>query len=179
MPSLTLSGDLMKQKYLSPRVLFLFILTVALAALLLAACSKSASETLSTPTFDPCAPGNIAAEVGKVNDLMREFDDGAQLASYAPVEQLVTIIPSLQEIRRRAEDLEVPSCLETLKNYQLEHMNTVIGTLLLFMQGSQGNSDAIVQGINQARTLHEQYDQEMITLLGVATVEPLSATPTP
>jgi hypothetical protein len=166
----------MTQKSTSTRIL----IAVLLSVILLTACGEKATEVpAAAATPDPCAPENVSAEVDKVNDLMREFDDGAQLASYAPAEQLVTIIPSLQDVRRRAEDLVVPACLDPLKTYQLGHMNTVINTLLLFMQGTTDNTEAVVDGINQARALHERYNQEMANLLGVDYIPAGGFTPTP
>lgn len=147
------------------------ILCVLLPALfLLTACEKSAP---GTP--DPCAPENIIAGANRVNGLMREFDDAAQLAARVSRDQLVSIIPSLQEIRRRAEDQVVPDCLETLKTLQVTHMNTVINTLLSFVSGADPN--LLVQGIALARHQHEEYNQELARLLG-ATYVPPSAEPT-
>jgi hypothetical protein len=59
---------------------------------------------------------------------MREFDDASLLASNTPLDQFNPTIANLQRIRRDAEDLRVPACLTTLKQYQLAHMNTVINS---------------------------------------------------
>jgi hypothetical protein len=131
-------------------------ITVAIAlalAVLLSACGSSANSTpasspaatdtaVSIPTTvsstitntpDPCAPGNIEAEVQKVHKYMREFDDASSLAASRPREQLADAIAQLQSIRREAEDQVIPYCLGDLKTYQISHMNSVINTLIAFM----------------------------------------------
>jgi outer membrane murein-binding lipoprotein Lpp len=144
----------------------LLLFAAALASLLLGACAASS---------DPCAPANITTEVAKVNSLMREFDDAAQLASQVKRDQLVDVIPSLQEIRRRAEDLDVPYCLATLKSLQVTHMNTVINTLLSFVGGAE--PDLLVQGIALARMQHEDYNRELARLMGVTYEPPETSEP--
>jgi hypothetical protein len=170
---------------------FIILLMSTLSVLLLlSACgettatptAKSPGETTATPTatspYDPCAPENRIAEIKPVNDLMREFDDAAQLAAVVQVDQLVDVIPSLQAVRRRAEDLQVPDCLSTLKSLQLQEMNTFINTLLVFVQVRDTNSQTVAQGIAQAQALHSQYNQELARLVG-ATYVPETSTPTP
>lgn len=123
-----------------------------------------------TPTLDPCSEAALPGEIEKVNDLMREFDDYSRLASSTPQEQLVQVIPSLQEVRRRAESQEVPVCLQELKNLQISHMNTVIEILMVFMSNPQAEN--VNQGIAQARDLHMKYDVEIARLLGLTMVAP-------
>lgn len=167
-----------------------FIILTLLFVFLLPACAEktptpavaeptvSAAPTVATPTLDPCSEAALPGEIEKVNDLMREFDDYSKLASSTPQEQLVQVIPSLQETRRRAESQEVPQCLFELKKLQLAYMNTVIETLLVFM----GNAQAVEvnPGIAQARDLHMKYDIEIARLLGVTLVpQPTTAPVTP
>lgn len=165
-----------------------------LMILLVAACGGNEPATATavpsvpvTLTPDPCSEANLPAEVGSVNKLMREFDDYSALASNTPQTQLVVIIPEMQRVLREAEDQPVPACLNDLKGLQINHMRTVVQTLLAFI----GSTDAAVinAGIAQARDLHTQYDMEMARLLGIpftiATAVPTnlppqpSATPTP
>ena len=138
----------------------------------------STPSSISTP--DPCSKENLPGEVTKINDLMREFDDYSKLASSTPQAQLVQVIPPMQEIRRRAESQEVPECLKDLKVLQINHMNTVLDTLMAFM--SNPKSQNVNQGIANARELHSQYDTEIARLLGLTmipqpTPAPTSATP--
>jgi len=178
-----------------------FLLTLSLVAtMIFSACGSSdpaatksptktkttqATEPASpTSTPDPCAPENLPAEVEKVHKLMREFDDASLLASNTPIEQLNPSIADLQRIRREAEDQPVPSCLASLKQYQLAHMNTVINTML-YMLGYQGNDadkEVLNQGIALARQQHDQYVLELANVLGLTvvaapTTAPVQATP--
>ena len=107
---------------------------------------------------------------------MREFDDAAILASNVPRDQLSGSIANLQRIRREAEDEMIPSCLVKLKEYQIQHMNLVIGTLIAFMGGS--NQQVLDQGIAIARQQHDQYVLELARVLGL-TVVPAAAIATP
>jgi len=128
-----------------------------------------------TPNYDPCAPENLPDEVEKVHKIMREFDDTALLASNTPLDQLNPTILELQRVRREAEDQSVSSCLTTLKQYQLAHMNTVINTLLGFLSGA--DAEALNQGIIAAREQHDQYTLELANLLGLTVVS--APTPAP
>ena len=136
-----------------------------------------------TTTSDLCAADHIKAEVDRVHRHMREFDDASILASSMPRDQLSTSIADLQRIRREAEDETVPACLENLRNFQIQHMNSVIETLLAFVRG---NSDQAVlnQAIALAGQQHDQYILELARLLGITPVPGTavavpSATPTP
>ena len=133
-----------------------------------------ATETLQpeakpeTPTPDPCSVENIGAEVEKIHKVMREFDDASSLASNTPSQQLSPAIAEMQRIRREAEDLKVPVCLETLKHLQLNHMETVIDTMLAFYAGS--NPEIVNAGILKARQEYELYMVELANLLGLTPV---------
>jgi hypothetical protein len=156
---------------------------VLVFALLLAACGAEktpAAEAVApvapavgaTPTsaIDPCSEAALPGEIEKVNNLMREFDDYSKLASSTPQDQLVQVIPPLQEVRRAAEAQKVPECLLEMKKLQIAHMNTVIEILMVFMANSQ--AEDVNQGIAQARNLHMQYDIEIARLLGLTMVAP-------
>ncbi len=130
--------------------------------------TPTSTEILPTATPDPCAKENIEVEVTKVHKFMREFDDASILAANMPREQLGTAIAGLQKIRRDAEDQLVPSCLFTLKTYQIAHMNTVINTLIAFLGGS--DQAIIDQGIAIARQQHDQYTLELARVLGITVI---------
>jgi hypothetical protein len=131
-------------------------------------------SSTATLTPDACSPGQIEAEVQKVHKHMREFDDASILASSTPREQLSGSIADLQRIRREAEDETIPACLTDLKTNQVQHMNTVINTLIAFMGGADQQS--LDQGIGLARQQHDQYTLELARLLGLTVV---AATPPP
>ena len=120
----------------------------------------------STP--DPCSSELIEAEVQKVHGHMREFDDASILASNLPLQELSGPIANLQRIRREAEDEQIPPCLTTLKNSQIAHMNTVIGTLVAFLGGADMNT--LEKSIASAREQHDQYTLELARLLGLTVV---------
>ena len=135
-------------------------------------------------TPDPCSLPQLEAEVQKVHGHMREFDDASILASNMPREQLSGSIADLQRIRREAEDEAIPNCLLTLKTHQIDHMNSVIDTLVAFMGGT--DQQTLEQGISTARQQHDDYTLELARLLGLtvvpATVPVLNTpaeTPTP
>lgn len=109
---------------------------------------------------------------------MREFDDASILASNMPREQLSGPIAELQRIRREAEDEMVPGCLLTLKTHQVEHMNSVIDTLVGFMGGT--DQQTLEQGIATARQQHDDYTLELARILGLTVVPatvPVISTP--
>ncbi len=157
------------RKYLRPIFYSVFVILLVTAGVLIACQPITASEPTATFTPNPCAPANIGVQVDKVHAIMREFYDASALASETPTNQLATVIPSLQEIRRRSQDLVVPTCLTQLKSLQIDYMNAVIDTLMVFMSG--GDPDTLIQGIVQSRSMNEDYRREMARLLGV-TYEP-------
>ena len=141
-----------------------------------------ASTVEPTSTSDPCSRPQLETEVQKVHGHMREFDDASILASNMPREQLSGSIADLQRIRREAEDEEIPACLTNLKAIQVQHMNSVINTLIAFMGGT--DQQTLDQGIALARQQHDEYTLELARILGLtvvpATIPPApSATPTP
>jgi hypothetical protein len=154
-------------------------------AVILSACARNAPPASAPPdtavptltnTPDPCAAGNLEAEVQKVHSYMREFDDASALAASRTRNELPDAIADLQRIRREAEDQVTPYCLGQLKTYQISHMNTVINTLIAFMGGS--DQQVVNQGIDLARQQHDQYTLELARLLGI-TVEPATVVPLP
>jgi hypothetical protein len=150
-----------------------------LISLMLNACGGNAQATatiepgaISQSTLDLCAPENITGEIEKVHRIMREFDDETLLAQYTPRSQLNPSISTLQRIRREAEDQPVPTCLVTLKQHQLAHMNTVINTFLGVLSGV--DEDTLNQNIALARQQHDEYTLELANLLGITIPAPPS-----
>lgn len=147
--------------------------------LLLTACGNAPTlegKEAATWTPDPCLSATMNQSVRPINDLQREFNDASELAANLPREQLQPSISEMQRIRRAAEDQPIPACLETLKQFQLAHMNTVIDTLLAFVGGA--DSDTLSRGLAKARNEYDQYTFEMARLLGV-TLIPATETSTP
>jgi len=127
-----------------------------------------------TSADDPCSSENLPTTVRGLNDLMREFDNAAQLVSNTPAQQLPTIISKLQRIRRNAEDTQIPACLGQLKTHQLNHMNLMIQTLIAFVGGA--SKEELNAGLENARKEHDLYSLEIVRLLGI-TLAPVTATP--
>jgi hypothetical protein len=139
--------------------------------------TASSSPTVeSTETADPCSMPQLETEVQEVHSHMREFDDASALASSMPREQLSSSIADLQRIRREAEDELIPGCLTKLREIQVQHMNTVIETLLAFMRGIE--QQTLEQGIALARQQHDQYLLEYARVVGL-TVVPATFPPAP
>jgi hypothetical protein len=139
--------------------------------------TASSSPTVeSTETADPCSMPQLETEVQEVHAHMREFDDASALASSMPREQLSSSIADLQRIRREAEDELIPGCLTKLREIQVQHMNTVIETLLAFMRGI--DQQTLEQGIALARQQHDQYLLEYARVVGL-TVVPATFPPAP
>ena len=136
----------------------------------------AASPAAPTSTLDPCTRPQLETAVQEVHRHMREFDDASILASNMPREQLSNPIADLQRIRRESEDQQVPACLTTLKSIQVQHMNTVISTLIAFMGGT--DQQTLDQGIALARQQHDEYTLELARLLGL-TVVPATMPPAP
>ncbi len=165
-------------------VFLVLILVIALAGCVsVPAAAPTATAILITPatlsaftTPDPCAPGQIETETQKVHKHMREFDDASILASNMPREQLGDAIANLQRVRREAEDEPIPVCLTNLKAYQVNHMNSVINTLMAFM--SKTDQKTIDQDISIARQQHDQYTLELARLLGLTVMPATTAATT-
>ncbi|MBN1449377.1 MAG: SH3 domain-containing protein [Anaerolineales bacterium] len=181
--------------------LFLFLTLSLIAMMIISACGSSDQAPTKTPkptktsaaqpvasplptaTPDPCAPENLPAEVEKVHKLMREFDDISLLAPDILREMLYPVISDLQRVRRDVEDLQVPSCLVNLKQYELAHMNTVINVMVyLLRNGPDANPEVVSQGIAQAKQQHDQYILELANVLGLTvvaapTTAPVQGTP--
>ena len=141
--------------------------------------SATAPVADPTATADACSLPAIEAEVQKVHRHMREFDDASLLAGNLPLEELSGPIADLQRIRREAEDEETPACLTNLKASQIQHMNTVIETLLGFIGGA--DTATLEQSIAIAREQHDQYTLELARLLGLTVVPatvPVISSPT-
>lgn len=146
-------------------------------------------------TPDPCSRPQLETEVQEVHSHMREFDDASTLAGSVPRDQLSSFIADLQRIRREAEDEEIPDCLINLRKIQVDHMNSTISSLLLFVRASDPSSlDCVDIGSEEergfcqafalARQQHDEYTLELARVLGLeivpATLPPApSATSTP
>jgi hypothetical protein len=142
---------------------------IVILGVLLSACGTAQPVQPSlpppSPTPDPCNTENISTTARLVNDYMRQFDDYSVLASNIVQSQMVLVIPPMQEIRRDAEDQEIPSCLGELKRLELLYMDSTLQALLAFQTSS--NVETLTAAILQSRQYHEQYALELARVLGV------------
>lgn len=129
-----------------------------------------------SPTPDPCSQESLPQTVKLVNDHMRQFDDYAALASSVAQSQLPQVVPPMQTIKRTTEDQAIPGCLNALKKFALQYMDTTIQTLLAFEAGAK--AQALAAGILQARKYHDQYVVELARLLGVTLAAPTATATT-
>jgi hypothetical protein len=103
---------------------------------------KTVSVAGVTTTADPCSQASLQVAVPQVDELTRQYDDTVTIAETLPGDQLVPIVTQLQTVRRNAEDLNVPSCMQNLKQLQLSYMNTYIQAMLFFGQNYSGIATA-------------------------------------
>jgi len=148
-----------------------FSILVILLALFLTACNAQSSQETSTElpssaaqTPDPCSAANISDSAAPILAGMAEFDDASDLAANTPHEQLTGPISDLQAIRRAAEDYEVPDCLVPLKIAQIDYMNSVIDTMLMFLSMEQ--EEVIMVGIEITDELRALYENTATSILG-------------
>jgi hypothetical protein len=162
-------------------------ITIIMAALALTACGPGSAAgnpgnsgknptpaASSTPfpsaTSDPCAPANLPAAVQKVDELTRQFDDDTAIIDNSISGKAITPdalagdISTLQTIRRAAQDQDVPTCLQTLRDLQVTHMNTVIQYFLLVL--GHGDPKVIAQEVQQDGQLRQNYNVEKGLVLG-------------
>ncbi len=135
-----------------------------------------------TPTPDVCAPENISAEVDRINDLMREFDDISYVANMTAQSQLGDMILNLLTVRRELEDVDSPECTRDLRNIGIQYMNSVVEYLGNFMSGADVNT--ITTAVSASQTYRSYYESEfsrlMITsaiAMGTQIIIPTAATP--
>jgi hypothetical protein len=90
-----------------------------------------------TPTPTPCYV-QAAPYVEAVLSLAQEWDDANSLAAGTPRVSLSPAIAALQEIRRRADVLEHPDCVEDVHSTLIRYMDDTIDAYLLFLSGEMG-----------------------------------------
>jgi hypothetical protein len=144
------------------------------------ATARNTNTPAPSPTPDPCDPATIQTTALEFNGIAREFDDYTAIAQNIPVQDLADPIAELQRIRRSSETFEVPGCLDTLKELQLTYMNTYINAVLtlfsintdqtLTQEEFNNVSASVNQQIGLAFQYHEQYLDEMASIMGVTRV---------
>jgi hypothetical protein len=122
-----------------------------------------------TPTPGPCTAENLPGALKEIKELQVQFDNLSKTAANTEREQLPDEITQLQSLLQTAETQATPSCLATLRNHQLKHMQLVVDTLKAFVD--RVDQKIVDDLLKQARDEHHAYDRELIHVLGI--------TPTP
>jgi hypothetical protein len=78
----------------------------------------------------------------EVNDLATEWDQANHLANSTPRIQLATVIPSLQAVRNKVDNLFAPDCAQDAQQLLLDYMDETINGYLSFLAT---DPDATVQ----------------------------------
>jgi hypothetical protein len=90
-----------------------------------------------------------------VEPLLEEWDDAVIIANQTPRVSLPNVIPELQGIRRRTEDLEIEECFEDAHLFLVKYMDYTIEAFIAFM--GQEDDDVVSQKFNMAQTNFETY----------------------
>jgi len=112
-----------------------------------------------------CTKSNVEARLEEMDQFDAEFEDGMQLAASTPRMSLASQIENLQAIRRRAETVEVPECMDDLKSTWIYLMEVRIDILIDFLAQDPVNTEQAVRAL-------EMYDIAMTALLDRVGIEP-------
>ncbi|MCC6146416.1 MAG: hypothetical protein IT308_02490 [Anaerolineaceae bacterium] len=157
---------------------YLAIIVALLGAVLFGGCASAPGAVAapeSTPTPNPCAPGQIGFEVKKINDQMRIFDDISFVAKLTDQKLLSQPLLEMLAVRREVINIPPPSCLETLHTSAVRYMDLVINDLAHFMGGisqEQVNSEVLM-----SEKLRSEYEQEAARLVGATYAPPPTGIP--
>lgn len=112
-----------------------FVIVIGLSGL--SACAPSALPTV-TPTANAC---DVAAYRDTIRPILTEWDDAVTLANQTPRIQLADQIAKLQEIRRRAADVDGGcKALRDAHEYATFAMQKQIDAFLAFLAEKSDNS---------------------------------------
>lgn len=89
-----------------------------------------------------------AQRYSDIAQLRREFLDEMDIATATPRVALSTPISRLQSIRQRAQSMDVPECLRTVRLNLLGGMNSGVDGMLVFL-GNEGGRFASSQESNE------------------------------
>ena len=109
--------------------------------------------------FGPCGINKVNASKDKIEDILDEFYDAYEVASSTSRIALANPVGEMQDIKRRAEDIEVPVCMDQVKSNYIKGMKKAINGFLSFMSQK---SDAIVYSFfDTAASFFEKATLEM------------------
>jgi hypothetical protein len=138
---------------------------LALFPLLLTACnSASLLAPTATPTIDPCAPELVSAAIEEADGIYARFRDATDLAGSTPRMSLAPMIADMQAIRRDAEAMEMPPCLQDMHKAMIASMNGGIDALQSFL--ADEDDDVTTALLDVATELAAKYNEERAKALG-------------
>lgn len=98
-----------------------------------------------------CPSNEVKTASAKMMGITEKYIDAFALASSTSRIALAGSIESMQEIKREANAVEVPQCLEEAKYWQIQAMEADINAFMLFM------AQASDRDVNSAFDLANQY----------------------
>lgn len=139
------------------------ILLLVVLVILLTGCApiqvqvQPTSEPSPIPTSVPCSV-QAEAYIEAIDEIAQEWDDARNLAGSTPRMSLAPAISDLQEIRRKVDKLDRPSCAESVHSLLIQHMDAVIDAFLKFLAQE---SDSIVNAkFTEASMAFDQWIEE-------------------
>jgi hypothetical protein len=116
-----------------------------------------------SPTPDPCSAELIEQSTASMHEVARQFTDAAELAEMTPRNQLSAQIAPMQDIRRDAEDLDLPDCLSDARDALVDYMEAYIDVLIAFLDVDISDA-AMVSGYDQIEAAYDDYADAMDAL---------------
>lgn len=98
---------------------------------------------------------NLEEYNAAVKPLLEEWDDAVSIANQTPRAGLPNVIPELQGIRRRTENLEIEECFEDAHSFLVKYMDYTIDAFIAFM--GQEDDSVVSQKFSMAQTNFETY----------------------
>jgi len=86
-----------------------------------------------SPTVDVCGPENITASLNPIHGMIREFNDAADIAFSAPIEQLNPPVARLQVLRDNFSIIDNSECLPDLHREGLQYMDATLELFQIFL----------------------------------------------
>ena len=102
-----------------------------------------------TMTPDPCGPESLSDKMMIINQSLTEFQEVVFIADNSRVQDLISPLMKLEEIRIRLSTLSTPSCLAKFKQSYLDYTAVVIRYLSSRMNDSKSDDYEIDQQNSQ------------------------------
>lgn len=144
-------------------------ITGCILALILIGCGGASTEQLTataetqslnteqTTTATCLAEAKVYADA--IKSVAQEWDDATKLAGQTGRGQLAPQVANLQEIKRKADAVAVPTCAAVAHEYLVDSMNANIDGFLAFM--SQKPDDEVSEHFKDADTAMSAFKFEL------------------